>query len=213
MAPGSLCSSLEGAQCHSASVGAGLSFPGQGQQKGWLGDGIPRRTTDGVPRCVPLFRVHPTLDDENIQTCRLFSPVSIPGKSPESGQAPTTSRGGDHRKEPGEGGDLGRRGGPRTQQPRVTVACASRSARPAAAAACRQGPCSAWRGAGQPRAASCSRSPQPPRPATLTSAPLPRREVSVGAPGLDLGVARERGADPFLEWFLREPRKRRMPAG
>lgn len=51
------------------------------------------------------------------------------------------------------------------------------SARPAAAAACRRGPCSAWRGAGQPRAASCSRSPQPPRPATLTSAPLPRREV------------------------------------
>ncbi|XP_036081427.1 A disintegrin and metalloproteinase with thrombospondin motifs 16 isoform X6 [Rousettus aegyptiacus] len=50
------------------------------------------------------------------------------------------------------------------------------SARPAAGAACRPGPCSAWRAAGRPRAAPCTRGPQPPWPATLTTAPSRRRE-------------------------------------
>ena len=82
----------------------------------------------------------------------------------------------------------------------------SHSAQPAAGAVCRQGPCSAWRGAGLLWAAPCCRSPPFPRPATPSSAPSQRRKVSVGtplppAPRLDLGHLG--GAVGFLEWLLR----------
>lgn len=97
--------------------------------------------------------------------------------------------------------ESGWRGGLEERLPRDPAApddlcaCVSRSARPAVGAACRPGPCSAWRGAGRPWAASCTRSPPPPWPATPTSAPSQRRKVSVWSPSawpwhLGVGLSR-----------------------
>ena len=160
------------------------AFLSQGHQKGWL----VRASRDGpaacIPRCALLcVYVHRTLDDSRI--FRLLGPSS---QCPYLGNMqlcsaphprPETER--DRLEEPGWRGP-GERGGWTAGWPSVIVARVSRSARPAAGAACRHGPCSAWRGAGQPQAAPCCRSPQSPRPATPGFAPSQRRKVSVGAP-------------------------------
>lgn len=100
-------------------------------------------------------------------------------------------------------GNLGR--GRRTRRLGDCCVCVSHSARPAAGAACRRGPCSAWQGAGRPWAASCTRSPQPPWPATLTSAPLQRRKVSAWSPPLTLAFLV--GRSSFWVCSLEAPRR------
>ena len=132
----------------------------------------------GVALCVSIE----PLMIQDVQTSGPVFPVSIPGKYATCVQPPTpVEKQRDHLAEPGWRGPV-ERDGWTAGWPSVTAARVSRSARPAAGAACRCGPCSAWRGAGRPRAAPCCRSPPSPRPATPGSAPSQRRKVSVGAP-------------------------------
>lgn len=149
-------------------------------------------------------------DSRTFYTSGHFSPLFLPGIIPDSGQLPTI-RGRDHLQESEWKRTFGRGECPENRAALGdSHACVPHSAQPAVGAACRPGPCSAWQGAGQPWAASFTRSPKPPWPATLTSAPSPRSKVR--APGLrDLGMlgwgCRVSGADP------RGPGEVGMPTG
>ena len=173
---------LEGAECPLLGSWLVKLFQVRGTRKAGLVMAFHERPIACVPRCVPLFGVHQTLDDS--RTFRLLgtSPqCPYLGKIQNLLSDPQWLRQTTVRSLGAGGGELARAAGQRTWWPWATVACASRSARPAVEAACRRGPCSAWRGGGRPRAAPRTRSPRPPRPATPASAPSHRRKVSPSA--------------------------------